>query len=274
MTMSQYDGHTLHCALGSTSSSSHSSVFPAALITSLDSLLKRLNARCCWRSLRSACRWGWFSIFWIKFWTLTSCDRFTAECGNPGMLKSMFSLLITRLNSLSALTDVMSRFSSGANCSFTMCVLALDFTSSPVPSWTCMTRMFSDSFTCFSVLSEEPCSLWKSLSSISCERDVFRLSTKTRYVSSGFSDRSQIGLDFDWDCLECDTWCFSKRLLNEFSNCLLFNWRAQLIIPFDLIVIVSRIRRTNHVRLSFQIDGFLTDPAQLWCDTSSMIQME
>ena len=45
----------------------------------------------------------WFSIFWIKFWTLTPCDRFTAECGNPGMLKSMFSSLIALLNSLSVL---------------------------------------------------------------------------------------------------------------------------------------------------------------------------
>ena len=47
MPTSQYDRHTLHCALGSTSSSSHSSVFPAALIKSRDSLLKRLNCRCC-----------------------------------------------------------------------------------------------------------------------------------------------------------------------------------------------------------------------------------
>ena len=40
MPTSQYDRHTLHYALGSTSSNSHSSVFPAALITSRDSLLK------------------------------------------------------------------------------------------------------------------------------------------------------------------------------------------------------------------------------------------
>ena len=41
--------------------------------------------------------WGWFSIFWIKFRTLTPCDRFTAECGTLGMLKSMFTSSITRL---------------------------------------------------------------------------------------------------------------------------------------------------------------------------------
>ena len=54
MPTSQYARHALHCALGSTSSSSHSSVFPAVLITSCDSLLKGLNCRCCWRSLWSA----------------------------------------------------------------------------------------------------------------------------------------------------------------------------------------------------------------------------
>ena len=65
-----------------------------------------------------------------------------------------------------------------------------------------MTRMSSDSFTGFPVLSEEPSSLCKRLSSIPSERDVFPLSTKTRSVSSGFPDRSQIGLGLDWVGLE------------------------------------------------------------------------
>ena len=39
--------HVLHCDFGSTSIISHSSVFPAAIIASFDSLLKGLNARCC-----------------------------------------------------------------------------------------------------------------------------------------------------------------------------------------------------------------------------------
>ena len=107
MSACQYVRHALHCPFGSTSSISHNSVFPAALITSCDSLLKGLNARCCWRSLWSACRWGWFSIFWIKFWTLTPCDRFTVEFGTPGMLNSIFSSSVARLNSLSALNDAM-----------------------------------------------------------------------------------------------------------------------------------------------------------------------
>ena len=60
-----------------------------------------------------------------------------------------------------------------------------------------MTRMSSD-FTGFPVLSEDPSYFCKRLSSISGERDVFPLSTKTRSVSSGFSYRSQIGLGLDW----------------------------------------------------------------------------
>ena len=64
-----------------------------------------------------------------------------------------------------------------------------------------MTRMSSD-FTGFPVLSEDPSSLCKRLSSISCERDVFPFSTKTRSVYSSFPDRSQIGLGLDWVGLE------------------------------------------------------------------------
>ena len=64
---------------------------------------------------------------------------------SPGMLKSMSSSLIARLNSLSVLNNAMSRFSSGANCSFTVCALEL-FRSSgcPGPSRVCSTRVFSD----------------------------------------------------------------------------------------------------------------------------------
>ena len=47
MPASQYARHALHCAFGSTSSISHNSVFPAALITFCDSSLKGLNGRCC-----------------------------------------------------------------------------------------------------------------------------------------------------------------------------------------------------------------------------------
>ena len=62
--------------------------------------------------------------------------------------------------------------------------------------------MFSDSFTNFSVLSEEPNSLCKRLSSILCERDVFPLLIKPRSVSPSFPDRTQIGLGLDLVGLE------------------------------------------------------------------------
>ena len=241
MPASQCDRHTLQCALGSTSSSSHNSVFPAALITSRDSLLKGLNCRCCWRSLCSACRWGWFSIFWIKFRTLMPCDRFTAECGNPGMLKSMFSSLIARLNSLSALNDVMSRFSSGANCSFTVCALELFCsTSCPVPSWACLTRMF------FRQIIRFHRSIWRTkffvqtffIDLVGTGR--FTFNNKHTLLCSKVSpiDRRLVWVLVGW-LGERFVLNFSTRLLNEFTDWLLFNCRTQFIIPSGPIVIVS-----------------------------------
>ena len=56
---------------------------------------------------------------------LEPCNCFTVECGSPGMLKSMSSSLISRLNALSVLSNAISRCTSGACCSFTMCVLEL-----------------------------------------------------------------------------------------------------------------------------------------------------
>ena len=47
-----------------------------------------------------------------------------------------------------------------------------------------------------------------------------------------------IGFGLGWFG-KLNTWCFSKRLLNEFSNWLLFNCRTQLI-PSGPIVIVSQ----------------------------------
>ena len=82
-----------------------------------------------------------------------------------------------------------------------LCVFVLDSTGFPVLSWTCMTRLSSHS-TGFSVLSEEPSSSCKRLPTISCEWDVFPLSTKTCSVSTGFPVRSQIGLGLNWVGLE------------------------------------------------------------------------
>ena len=195
---------------------------------SFDSLLKGLNARCCWRSLWSACRWGWFSILWIKSRTLAPCDCFIAECGTLGMLKSMSSSLIARLNSLLVLNNAMSRLSSGANCSFTVCALELLRSSGcPDPSWVCSTRVFSNRSSGFPDLSEAQSYPWKPLSSISWERDVSPLPTNTSLVLSGFPDRSQIGLGIGWV-----SWVLNfSRLSNNFTNWLLFNCRTQLNFP-------------------------------------------
>ena len=57
--------------------------------------------------------------------TLAPCNCFTVECSTPGMLKSMSSSLIARMNSLFVLNNAISRCSSGACCSFTVCALEL-----------------------------------------------------------------------------------------------------------------------------------------------------
>ena len=44
----------------------------------------------------------------------TLCNCFTVECGSPGILKSMSSSIISRVNSLSVLSIVVSRCTSGA----------------------------------------------------------------------------------------------------------------------------------------------------------------
>ena len=205
----QYVRHALHCDFGSTSTISHSSVFPAAIIASFDSLLKGLNARCCWRSLWSACRWGW-----IKLWTLMLCDRFTMAFGTPEMLKSMFSSSIARLN-LSA-----SSRCSREPTSCTLCELAS--TGFPVRSWFFMTRL-SSSFTGFSR------SIWRTKFSLQLTNNLLGhrfLRSITNWISGlGWLGRSSLK-------------CFSKWLLNEFSNWPMFNCRTQLIISFGPIMIV------------------------------------
>ena len=48
-----------------------------------------------------------FSESILERWRHSNC--FTVECGSPGMLKSMSSSLISRLNSLSVLSNATSR---------------------------------------------------------------------------------------------------------------------------------------------------------------------
>ena len=124
------------------------------------------------------------------------------------MLKSMSCSLILRLNSLSVLNDAISRCTSWACCSFTVCAVELLRSSGcPDPSWVCSTRVFSDrlraSITLGLIsgcpdLSEAQSFSWKPFSLISCERDVSPLTTNTSCLSSSCPDRSQIGFGIGW----------------------------------------------------------------------------
>ena len=86
------------------------------------SWLKGLNDWFCCRSRWRACRSGWFSILWINSRTLALCACFTRNSGNPGILKSMFSAILSRVNSLSVLSVIISRCTSGAVRSATLCL--------------------------------------------------------------------------------------------------------------------------------------------------------
>ena len=92
----------------------------------------------------------------------------------------------------------------------------------------------------FPDLSEEPNSLCKRFHRSLVNGTFFLSPQKQRSVSLGFPDRSLIGLGFGWVLGERCALNFSTRLLNEFSNWLLFNCRTQLIIPSGPIVIVSQ----------------------------------
>ena len=80
-----YDKHTVHCVLCSVSSNSHNSMFPTSWIICFFSGLKGLNEWFCRKSCWRACRFWWFSIFWINSRTLVLCACFTTECGSVGI---------------------------------------------------------------------------------------------------------------------------------------------------------------------------------------------
>ena len=200
MPTSQYARHALHCALGSTSSISHSSVFPAALITSCDSLLEGLNGRCYWRSLWSACRWGWFSIFWIKLWTLTPCDRVTVEFGTPGMLKSMFCsprrlLGWTRCPRwIMQCHDVLQE-----HIVLSLCVCLRLISQVPLFHREHAWRECLQTISQVSPIYLKSQVLYANVFHRSRGNGTFfLLTTNTSSVWSGFPDRSQIGLGFGW----------------------------------------------------------------------------
>ena len=162
-------------------------MFPTSWIICFDSWLKGLNDWLCCRSRWRACRFGWFSIFWINSRTLALCNCFTIECGSPGILKSMSSSILSRINSLSVLSVLISWYTSGSSCT-----ASLRLSGCPDLSWVCSTPTFlfsSDGhvwtpitscvISSFPDLSEEQSSSWKDFTLISWERDVLPLTTNT-----------------------------------------------------------------------------------------------
>ena len=61
-----------------------------------------------------------FSVLILERWHCAHC--FTVEGGSPGILKSMSSSIISRINSLSVLSIVISRYTSGASCRLIVCL--------------------------------------------------------------------------------------------------------------------------------------------------------
>ena len=158
----------------------------------------------CWR----ACRFGWFSIFWINSWMLVLCACFTTECGSRGIRKSVSASILSRIVSLSMLGVSASWYTSGSSCAATV-----SLTSRPVLSWVCSTLrllLSSDEHawtlitSCVipgrSDLSEEQSSSLKEFTLISWERYVFLSSWTliTSCVIPSRPDLSRIGFGIGW----------------------------------------------------------------------------
>ena len=122
------------------------------------------------------------------------------HCGMwwSGMLKSMSSSLISRLNSLSVLSDATSRCTSGACWSFTMCAFELSRSSGWIHREFAQQGCFHTDYQVSPDRSEEQSSSCKRFSSISWERDVSPLTTNPSCVLSDCPDRSQIGFGIGW----------------------------------------------------------------------------
>ena len=141
--------HALHCNFGSTSIISHSSVFPAAIIASFDSLLKGLNARCCWRSFWSASRWGWFSIFLNQVMNVNALRSFHHRIWHTGDVEIDVSVIHRKVELVRVITIFeLTNFLHFVRASFHK------FTRSIV----ILRTRFSSSFTGSPVRSEEPSS--------------------------------------------------------------------------------------------------------------------
>ena len=171
------------------------------------------------------------------------CDRFTVEFGTPGMLKSMFSSSVARLNSLSALKWCNVTMFCGNKLFFHYVCACAWFHRFP-----CSIVSMHDA-NVFRQLHRFPCSIWRAkffLQTFIIDllwTGRFSFLHKNTFCVLRFprSITDWIGFGLGWFG-KLNTWCFSKRLLSEFSNWLLFNCRTQLIIPSGPIVIVLQMR--------------------------------
>ena len=197
-------------------------MIPTSWNICFDSGLKGLNEWPCRRCRWRACRFGWFSIFWINSRTLALCACFTIECGNPGMLKSMSSSILSRIVSLSVLSVLISWYTSGSSCTATLCL-----SSCPDVSWVCSTlRLLLSS-------DEHAWTLITSCVKSGCpdlseERDVFLI---TSCVISSCPDLSQFGLGIGWvgwKNFACRTTSPSGCRTTFEPNSLVQSWRSEI----------------------------------------------
>ena len=216
----------MHCVLFSFSSNSHNSMFPTSRIICFDSGLKGLNDWFCRRSCWRACRFGWFSIFWINCRTLILCACFTTECGSPGILKSMSA----------SFTIIGSWFSSWTTMDFSILLRSTSSsTLSVLASW------FSWQASCTAAVSVTGRSVSADRLVLSEELDFFvkrinidllrtgRVSSIFHVIKSPWSDTNWI-----WSWLEKLGLSknFSFWLSSSFTFWLLNNFRTQFSCPF------------------------------------------
>ena len=146
MPASQYARHALHCALGSTSSISHSSVFPAALIMPCDSLLKGLNCRRCLKitlkclSMRVVLDLLNQVVNVDAMWSFHCQMRHSWNIEVNVLLVDCTIELVVRVEWRNVTIFFRSKL-------FFHCVCAVELLRSsgcPDPSWACLTLVFSD----------------------------------------------------------------------------------------------------------------------------------
>ena len=175
---------------------------------------------------------GGSQFFWINSRTLALCSCFTIECGSPGISKSMSSSILSRVNSLSVLSVVISRNTSGLFCTATLCL-----SSCPDLSWVCSTRISPVRFVWALITlcvisgcpdrSEEQKFSWEDFSLISRDQDEnFTLISLDQDVFAFINKHFVFVIrlpwsitDWFWDWLDwLEEFCLSRNFSSWLSN--------------------------------------------------------